>query len=245
MPPARIKLPERKVLRDSVYESLMQMLLSGSLTPGSALSIDALAADLGVSPTPVREAMVHLERTGLVTRTPMRSYRVALPLTAEQIGQLCDARLVLELGAFDFIAPDGISALIVQLTKAHEAHVKAAEKVRNIIPNRADMAAYRAYMDADWNFHKTIVNFTGNDYLISMMDNLPAHLHRLRQSVLQRTNDSDSAIREHQTILDAFELGDLAAARQAMRIHIGNVRARSLADATSVHPTGDREQPDA
>ena len=60
----RVRPLERKVLRDTVYESLVDMLMSGALLPEAPLSIDGLASELAVSPTPVREALVHLERTG-------------------------------------------------------------------------------------------------------------------------------------------------------------------------------------
>ena len=92
----RMKPLERKVLRDTVYESLVDMLMSGTLAPGASLSIDGLASGLAVSPTPVREALVQLERTGLVFREPLRGYRVAPLLDTDQVAQLCDARAIVE-----------------------------------------------------------------------------------------------------------------------------------------------------
>ena len=65
----------RKVLRDDVHDALLQMLLRGRFAPGESLSIDHVARQLGVSPTPVREALVELEHTGLVTRAALRGFR--------------------------------------------------------------------------------------------------------------------------------------------------------------------------
>ena len=66
---------ERRGLRDHVYDHILQLLLSGDAAPGERLSIDTIARQLDVSPTPVREAMVQLERTGLVTREALKGYR--------------------------------------------------------------------------------------------------------------------------------------------------------------------------
>src|SRR5690606_5880841 len=77
--PLRVGDLERRGLRDRVYDLILEMLLEGDVEPGSRLSIDTLAKQLDVSPTPVREAMVQLERTGLVTREVLKGYRVAPP----------------------------------------------------------------------------------------------------------------------------------------------------------------------
>ena len=97
--PLRIGELERRGLRDRVYDLVLEMLLEGDLDPGSRLSIDTLAKQLDVSPTPVREAMVQLERTGLVTREALKGYRVAPPFGPEELSELFDARLMLEVEA--------------------------------------------------------------------------------------------------------------------------------------------------
>ncbi len=224
-----VKPLERKVLRDTVYDSLVDMLMSGSLAPGEPLSIDGLASELQVSPTPVREALVHLERTGLVSRAPLRGYRVAPPLSAEQVSQLFDARLILELGALD-LAFENAATLAVELAKAQERHERAAVQVAGVAPEKASVSAYRAYMDADWSFHHAIFRYSHNAYLLSMADALPAHLHRLRQSVTRGVQDSELAVGEHALVLHAVRQGDQASARQALHDHIVNVKGRSLRD---------------
>jgi len=86
-PQVRVQV-DRKVLRDGVFNQLVEMLLGDRLTPGAGLNIDGLARELGVSPTPVREALVQLEHTGLVSRVALRGYRVSAPLTPDEIGQV-------------------------------------------------------------------------------------------------------------------------------------------------------------
>ena len=90
---------DRRGLRDQVYDRLLDMLLSNTMKPGERLGIETLAARLNVSPTPVREAMVQMERTGLVTRQGFKGYRVAAPLTEVQVIELMDAREMLEVQA--------------------------------------------------------------------------------------------------------------------------------------------------
>src|SRR5690606_32939295 len=112
---------ERRGLRDRVYERVLQLLLSGEVAPGARLSIDTLARQLDVSPTPVREAMVHLERTGLVTREALKGYRVAPPLGAAQLRELFDARLILETEAARMATPAG-AVMLDELRAAEEEH---------------------------------------------------------------------------------------------------------------------------
>ncbi|GAA2179908.1 GntR family transcriptional regulator [Brooklawnia cerclae] len=232
MAQTRIKPLERKVLRDTVYESLVDMLMSGALPPGAALSIDGLAHDLQVSPTPVREALVHLERTGLVLRAPLRGYHVAPPLSTDQISQLLDARIVLELGALN-LAFSEQPHLAADLAKAHVKHEKTALAVAGVVPDRAHMDAYRDYMAADWAFHRTIFRYSRNDYLIQQAEGLPAHLHRLRQSVTRGVNDSIATMAEHTAVLEAVQNNDAEAAKAALHAHLNGVKERSMRDEAS------------
>ena len=96
---------ERRGLRDHVYERILQLLLSGEAVPGRRLSIDTIARQLEVKQTPVREALVQLERTGLVTREALRGYRVAPPLGLDQLRELFDARIMLETHATRLATP--------------------------------------------------------------------------------------------------------------------------------------------
>ena len=88
-----------KIQVEVVQLQILQRLLEARWPPGARLSIDGLARDLEVSPTPVREAMVSLERSGLVEYVALRGYVVAPMLDAEQMTELLDARLVVETAA--------------------------------------------------------------------------------------------------------------------------------------------------
>lgn len=231
-----VKPLARTVLRDGVYDSLLEMLLT-ELEPGSSLSIDGLARELGVSPTPVREALVQLEHTGLVSRAALKGYRVAPPLSPEQIAELVDARMVVELAAVEGAVRRG-GGVVADLRDLHARHQDALVDAVARDGASARTAAVRRYFEADWAFHVAILDASGNPYLRQMLESLGVRLHRLRQAVGHGVSDGDAAVREHAEVLRAFEEGDAQRAVAAMRAHLEGVRDRSVADATSVTSAG-------
>jgi DNA-binding GntR family transcriptional regulator len=221
---------ERRGLRDHVYDSILDMLLRQNPTPGTRLSIDTIARQLGVSPTPVREALVDLERTGLVTREALKGYRVAPMISAEQLTELFEAREMLESTAVRLAAAH-VDALLPDLRAAQERHRKAGEAVIDAFERgEADVALASDYFARDSDFHAVILEHSGNRYLREMSTGLGAQLHRLRQSVHRGVTDVREAIDEHMAIIDAFDSRDSVAAETAMTTHIRNVHARALHD---------------
>jgi DNA-binding GntR family transcriptional regulator len=224
---------ERRGLRDRVYDRILEMLLEGEVEPGARLSIDTLARQLDVSPTPVREAMVQLERTGLVTREALRGYRVAPPLEGEQLAELFDARLMLEVEAAR-LASRHVDALLPSLRQALEHHARESERiVERLDQGSVPLSLTRAYFDSDLEFHREIFAASGNRYIQEMYDSLGALTHRMRQAIIRGPRDVHEAAVEHRAIVDAFASGDADAAVLAMRRHIENVRARSVGDTAS------------
>ncbi|WP_260980393.1 GntR family transcriptional regulator [Microbacterium paludicola] len=220
----------RRGLRDDVHDSILELLLRGDTEPGTRLSIDTIARQLGVSPTPVREALVQLERTGLVTREALKGYRVAPPLGAEQITELVRAREMLE-GTAALLAGSSTTELLPELRAAHERHRAAGEAIMSAMDDDHDDVALSAeYYARDQDFHRVIFRHCGNRYLSEMKDNLGAQLHRLRQIVNRGVTDVQEAIGEHEAIIAAFETGDPQQAQRAMEQHIRNVLVRSLRD---------------
>ena len=221
----------RQLLRDEVYDALLDMLLEQRLAPGGSLSIDGLARELGVSPTPVREALAFLEHTGLVTRTALKGYAVAPHPSVGQLEELVDARAVLETEALRRAATH--ESLLPQLRAAHAGHLAAATAmVEAWTPDAPPPASVmRGYFEADWAFHLAIVETSGNRYLHQMLEQLGTHLHRLVQSAGRGVTDWQAALGEHEEILLALEAGDAEAAVTAMADHLAGVRTRATADA--------------
>lgn len=215
---------ERRGLRDEVHDRLLDMLMEAQLRPGMRLGIDALARQLGVSPTPVREAMVLLERTGLVEREPLKGYRVAEPLSESAMVELMEARELLEVRATTLAIPNA-ARFLPQLSEAHVRHTQIIESI-TMAGTVATPAEYRRCFDADWGFHHVIVQNSGNRFIDQMLDGLTAHVHRLRQEALNDSYDLKEALEEHQAVLDGFSSDAPERAVSAMRAHMEGVRRR-------------------
>ncbi len=221
--------PARRVLRDEVYDSLLELLVSGRLNPGDSLGIDSLAAQLQVSPTPVREALVQLESTGLVTRTALRGYKVAPPMSEDAIKQLFDARLLLEVEVIPH-AMRHRTKLLPALHRIWEQHRNHTEIIRDSADGETSARELGAYVAADRAFHDAIFEATENAYFLQMARHISIHGQRLRQFVALQAVDAELATAEHREILDAIEDGDVERAKEAARTHILGVRRRTLDD---------------
>lgn len=219
---------ERRGLRDDVYESILALLLNGDVSAGSRLSIEKIARQLRVSPTPVREALVQLERTGLVTREALKGYRVAPPLDNDQLAELFDARLMLEVTATKLASPAS-KQLLAELQEAHREHELAGERLLAAMEDgHADTALVTDYFARDTDFHTVVFKHCGNRYLVGMHEALGAQLHRLRQTIESGDADVHEAFAEHAAIVNAFLSGDADSPAQMMHAHITQVRDRSL-----------------
>lgn len=221
----------RRGLREHVYDSVLDLLLRGDTAPGARLSIDTVARQLDVSPTPVREALVQLERTGLVTRQAHKGYRVAPPLERDQLVELFEARNMLEVTAIRLAAPS-VGALLPELRTAQERHRLAGEAlIAAYGEGEGDIALTTEYYARDQEFHEVIIRHSGNRYLLDMSNDLGALVHRLRRSVHRGVTDVREAIVEHEAIVDALATGDAEASARAMQSHVLKVRDRALHDA--------------
>ncbi|MGI6878542.1 GntR family transcriptional regulator [Microbacterium sp. gxy059] len=218
----------RRALRDQVYDRILRSLLEGEEEPGQRLSIDLVARELDVSPTPVREAMVQLERTGLVTREALKGYRVAPPLDHRGLVELFDARLMLESEATRLASARADEVRVV-LRDAHDAHGEAARRLSDALRGGASpVPLIRAYFEADAAFHRALFVGAGNRHLLAMHEDLGALTHRMRQAAIRGVDDVEEAHEEHRRIVEAFESAP-AEAVERMRAHILGVRGRSLA----------------
>ncbi|MDQ0770483.1 DNA-binding GntR family transcriptional regulator [Pseudarthrobacter defluvii] len=212
----------RQVLADHVYEALLVALMDGRLEAGTPVSIDGMARELDVSPTPVREALARLEATGMVRRMALRGYRVAPLFSPEELADLMDARLVIEPANAFMACKHGDPQLTKQLEQAIE-DLKAA-------PRGPSFAEFRAYWEADERFHRLIAEFANNQFLLSAYNALGGQVQRFRFFGGLGVTDADYAIAEHTEILKAFEVGDAERARQTMIDHIEGVKQRSQHD---------------
>lgn len=225
--PSRIL--SRVSLSDSVYDALLAQVMEGVYPPETALNIDALARDFGVSHTPIREALARLESTGLVTRAALRGYRVAPFLSADELDDLMDARGAIEpVNAF-------IATNRAPKDELHE--LGATVDVMQKSPRGGSYEDMATFWNADETFHRIIADMTDNPFLISAYSTLGGHVQRFRLFAGVGITDADSAVHEHSVILEAMVSGDAERAQELMREHIANVKVRAHRDREALGDT--------
>lgn len=203
------RLARRPALTDDVYEAVKAMLMDQVIAPGARISIDGLARDLGVSPTPVREALTRLESEGLATREPLKGYRSAPLLTREQLEDLYHFRLLLEpwsaRRAAERIDDEGRAQVRAELTTATP-------------PRSTDYEGYRWLTAHDARFHRLVAHLSGSRQVEQAFVRTHCHVHIFRLH-FERATGAET-VHEHRRIADALLAGDGDAAEAAMRAHL-------------------------
>ena len=197
-------------LRDEVFNTLRQEILTGKLKPGERLREIALADKMGVSRTPVREAIRMLELEGLVKMIPRKGAEVA-NITEKDLKDVLEVRNALEKLAIelacDRITNDELDALDENV-KEFEAAMEEddAEKLAQI----------------DEKFHYIIFNSTDNQRLIQLLNNLRQQMYRFRLEYLKDKNVHKRLAREHQQIIENIKNHDVESATINITTHISN-----------------------
>ncbi|MEU5839716.1 MULTISPECIES: GntR family transcriptional regulator [Actinomycetes] len=204
------------------YQSVRGLIMSGELPPGEALAQSQLAADLGVSLTPMREALRKLEAEGLIIIDAHRNAKVA-PLTAREATNLFQVRERLD--------PMAAALAAAHRTDSDIARMKAAaEKMRPLAQN-PDLEALAAHRE----FHRSIYAASHNDLLIRMLESLWDKADRYRQVGLSARKDSAAdkkrVAAEHERILKAVTAGNAAKAEEEMARHVQGSLGRRAIDA--------------
>ena len=214
--PRMVPLPTRSSLTDDVYEAIKASIMDNVIPPGGRLSIDQLARDLGVSATPMREALVRLESEGLVQKEPLRGYTTTPLLTVSEVNDLFEFRSVIEpwsaARAAERLDGDGLASL-----QAEMASVTS-------LPDGEGYAAYRDLANQDERFHRLIAELSGNGEAVLAFTRTHCHLRLFR---LGYTPDEGNAtLAEHRAIAAAISARDADRARSAMANHLEQARRR-------------------
>lgn len=199
-----MKINEYLPLRDIVFQTLRNAIITGDLQPGERLMETQLAEKLGVSRTPIREAIRKLELEGLVIMVPRKGAQVA-QFTEKDIQDVLEVRAALEALAAKLACKrmDDRSFLKLQLAIAEYSY---AAKNKDL----------EAMIEKDVEFHDIICNATQNDKLIQLFTNLKEQVNRYRITYLKNVEDSETVEAEHVAILEALRnkneevAGDLA-----------------------------------
>lgn len=204
-------------LRDVVFQTLRQAILRGELKPGERLMEVHLAERLGVSRTPIREAIRKLELEGLVVMIPRRGAVVA-SITEKDLKDVLEVRRTLEILAGEVACERITPELLKELERAGEEFggLKETEDVNRLAV-------------ADVRFHEIIYTATGNARLISILNNLREQMYRYRLEYLKDIGSRERLQREHQEIYIGIKNGDKNAVSVAVCRHIDNQKEAILA----------------
>ena len=200
----------RTSLADQVYEQIEQKILSGDCAPGSVLSENRLSAELGVSRTPVREALARLESQGLLQTAPNRGIVVS-GVTPEDAADIYEIRLRIEgLAAArcaQRISPEQVRALgeMVELQEFYAGR-ENAQRLR--------------VLDSD--FHQAIFEYCASPTLAAILTDLHHKLQRYRAISLSRPERTVQAVLEHKQIYEAIARGDAPQAQRLTERHVRN-----------------------
>ena len=216
-----VKMDEYLPLRDVVFNTLREAILRGELKPGERLMEIQLANKLGVSRTPIREAIRKLELEGLVLMIPRKGAEVA-QITEKSLRDVLEVRRALENLA--------VQLACLRMSPQTLADLKAAARVFEEILGGEDVTAVA---EADVAFHDVIYMATDNQRLISLLNNLREQMYRYRVEYLKDSRTRGTLLKEHREIYEAVAGRDEERAKACIRCHIMNQQqsiARSLRD---------------
>ncbi len=200
-------------LRDVVFNTLRQAILKGDLAPGERLMEVSLANRLGVSRTPVREAIRKLELEGLVLMVPRRGAEVA-KISEKNLRDVLEVRRTLEELAVELASK--------RMTDERMLALKRANVVFETSISGSDVTQIA---EADEKFHDVIYAATVNDKLLQIMNNIREQMYRYRLEYIKDEEKRRDLVAEHRQIISALEKRDVDAAKRAVRVHIENQEA--------------------
>ena len=209
-PNFQVNMNEYLPLRDVVFNTLRQAILRGELKPGERLMEIQLANKLGVSRTPIREAIRKLELEGLVLMIPRKGAEVA-DITEKSLRDVLEVREALE-------------ELAVRLAcdKIKEEEIEELKKAAQEFKETLDCEDVTRFAEADVKFHDIIYRTTDNERLIQLLYNLREQMYRYRVEYLKREDAHETLLAEHERIIETIEKRDKEEAMKAVSRHIDN-----------------------
>lgn len=208
----------RRNASEDVYHRLRTQILENRMAPGERIGIDAVARDLGVSQTPVREAIRQLEGDQLVVRIPGHGYQTTPLLDLDGLRELFEFRLLVEVWAARAVAVNRLS---------NPGPVLGDEIGRFIALRGGSVDRPRELVTHDTRFHDLILQAVGNKVIRGAHRQTHTHLHTFR--LYPTDADGSVTLAEHEAIQAAIDACDPDAAEQAMRTHLTNAYARFAA----------------
>lgn len=206
----QVDMDEFLPLRDVVFNTLRKAILTGQLKPGERLMEVHLANRLGVSRTPIREAIRKLELEGLVIMIPRRGAEVA-QITEKSLKDVLEVRRALD-------------ALSVELAckRITREEMEELEKACRTFEDATKGKDAAVIAKADVRLHDIIVQATGNQRLQQLVNNLSEQMYRYRFVYIKDESQHEKLIAEHKEIYESILEGNVQRASEAAKLHIDN-----------------------
>lgn len=201
--------PERRRLADDVYEQLLRAIQDNEIGKNERLVQERLAADLNISRTPVREALLRLEQDGILVSSPRGGFLIH-KITNDEVRELYQARAAVEGQAVRILAFRNEPAVNAKLRKTIERAESTPE------PN------VEAYFEANRTIHRRIVELSRNRYLLEMFDNIWNRGTSFQLFAAIEKVDLAKSLGNHMTLAEAIETGDPAHAGEVIIKHISD-----------------------
>jgi DNA-binding GntR family transcriptional regulator len=202
------RLAQTASVNARVLSSLRAAVITGELVPGSLYSVQTLADQLGVSRTPVREALIKLAQQGMVRFERNRGVRVLLT-SLHDLEEVFALRLLLE--------PPAVQRAVTRLDAAHRRQLR---RMFVQMEKAAKADDEFTMLEHDRRFHRALLEVAGNTRLASFVDGLRDMVLRRGVSTARESRSLDDIVAEHREILELAEAGDAEGAAEAMRVHI-------------------------
>ncbi len=201
-------IQNHKPLREMVYEELKMQILTGGIIPGTRMMEVELAEEMGVSRTPIREAIRKLEKEGLVTIEPRRGAYASM-ISTEDMVEILEVRQDLEGLAAQMAASRMTDKEMDELKKIAEKYNKAVAE-----------GSMEEMIRHDTRFHRLIVDSCNNKILVHMIEQLQELVLRFRYIYYDNFKRAENMPEEHREIVEGIKSGDEERARQAAEVHI-------------------------
>lgn len=221
---APIKLDSYQPLREVVCESLREAIRNGVLKPGERLMEIQLAEELGVSRTPVREAIRKLELEGYVVMMPRRGTYVA-NMSIRDINEIFEIRTALES------LSNGLAA--EHITDEELEHL---QRLLVVIGGYIKDGDIEKIVETDIEFHDLMYHAARNQRLVGIISNLRDQLTRFRTLSMSYPGRLEATLEEHKLIVEAIATGDKKAASKAAEKHMENSEKTLLKAMEAMHP---------
>lgn len=210
------RLQRRGSLKDLAYEEIKMRLVNCQMEPDRLYSAQHFAEMLGVSRTPVREALLRLTNEGFLICREVKGFKVK-QFSTKEMRDVVETRRVIE----SYVA----RRVAGRLTAEDFHHLRQCQEMMVACAERNDPAGF---MNADREFHMYLAQRNGNAHLASIMENIRDHIALFGLQALMQEAMYQEVIQEHAAILDALQGKDRKKAVEAMRHHLGATRQRVL-----------------